>query len=282
MTETRTSELPEELNSLETDRTEAADTMDPSTGEALPADTESENIRGNGAQAETPDAAEAEAAEPAESETSDTTEPTETEAAESEGTEAEEKADMPTLQEIEEELAREKKKNRYGRGLRRTIYALVIVAAAAVLLAVLLLPVLKITGTSMQDTLQDGDVVIAVKGSGYTEGDVVAFYYNNSVLVKRVIAEAGDWVDIDEDGTVYVNNVSLDEPYITEKALGDCNIELPYQVPEGKVFIMGDHRATSVDSRNTAVGCVDEDDIIGRLVFRIWPFSSFGVIHRGR
>ena len=105
-----------------------------------------------------------------------------------------------------------------------------------------------------------------------------AFYYNNKILVKRVIAQERDWVDISEDGTVYVNNVLLDEPYISEKALGDCNIDLPYQVPESRVFVMGDHRSVSVDSRNTAVGCVAEEQIVGKIVFCVWPRSEFGPV----
>jgi signal peptidase I len=120
---------------------------------------------------------------------------------------------------------------------------------------------------------------VSLKSGKFNTGDVIAFYYNNKILVKRVIAGPGDWVDIKDDGTVYVNDVELDEPYVVEKALGDCNITLPYQVPESRVFVMGDHRSVSIDSRNTAVGCVSEEQIVGRLVMRLWPFDQFGKIN---
>ena len=152
------------------------------------------------------------------------------------------------------------------------------VAAVAVLIAVLLLPVLQISGTSMTDSLHDEDIVVALNSSAYETGDIIAFYYNNNILVKRVIAAAGDWVDIDKDGNVYVNNELLDEPYVTDKALGDCNITLPYQVPDGRCFVMGDHRATSIDSRNTAVGCVSNDMVIGKILIRVWPMEGFGIV----
>jgi signal peptidase I len=147
-----------------------------------------------------------------------------------------------------------------------------------VLVATLLLPVLRIYGTSMSPTLNDGEIVLSLKSGNFETGDVIAFYYNNKILVKRVIAGPGDWVDIKDDGTVYVNNVELDEPYVVEKAFGECNIELPYQVPESRVFVMGDHRSVSVDSRNTSIGCVSEEQIVGRLVMRIWPLTDIGKI----
>lgn len=185
---------------------------------------------------------------------------------------------FPELSLLEAELERERYKNRYGKVLRSTAFSLIVVAAAAVLIAVLLLPVLQISGSSMTDSLRDGDIVVALNSSGYETGDVIAFYYNNNILVKRVIASAGDWVDIDEEGNVYVNDVLLEEPYVTDKALGDCNITLPYQVPDERCFVMGDHRATSIDSRNTAVGCVSNDMVIGKIIIRVWPLSELGVI----
>ena len=186
--------------------------------------------------------------------------------------------DIPATEQLEAELAREKYKHRYHSVLRSTIYTLVIVAAIAVLTATLWLPVLQIYGSSMTPTLQDGEIVFSVKTSKFQPGDVVAFYYNNKILIKRVICGPADWVNIDENGAVYVNGTVLDEPYLAEKALGDCNIELPYQVPDGKVFVMGDHRSTSVDSRNTAVGCVAQEQLVGKIIFRIWPLNRLGIV----
>jgi signal peptidase I len=183
---------------------------------------------------------------------------------------------LPTPQQLEEELGRTKYRDRYRKVLRSTIGTLITVAAIAVLVATLLLPVLQIYGSSMAPTLADGEIVLTLKTSEFETGDVVAFYYNNKILVKRVIAKAGDWVNITPEGDVYVNDQLLDEPYLDEKAFGDCNIELPYQVPESRVFVMGDHRSISVDSRNTAVGCVAEEQIVGKLIFRVWPFDGFG------
>lgn len=190
----------------------------------------------------------------------------------------EKRIELPDLEALEAELERTRYRKRYGNVLRSTAFSLVVVAAAAVLIAVLLLPVLQISGTSMTDSLQDEDIVVALNSSGYETGDIIAFYYNNNILVKRVIAAAGDWVDIDKDGNVYVNDELLDEPYVTDKALGDCNITLPYQVPDGRCFVMGDHRATSIDSRNTAVGCVSNDMVIGKILIRVWPLEGFGIV----
>ena len=182
----------------------------------------------------------------------------------------------PTLDQMEEEISRLKYRKRYGRALRGTVYSLAVVAAVAILVATLWMPVLQITGASMAPTLVDGQFVVAVKKSEFQTGDITAFYYNNKILIKRVIASAGDWVDISENGDVYVNGVLLEEPYIKEKSLGECNIELPYQVPDGKVFVMGEDRAVSLDSRTTAVGPVSKEQVLGRVVFRVWPLSAFG------
>ena len=190
----------------------------------------------------------------------------------------EKRRELPELELLEAELERERYKKKYGNVLRSTAFSLVVVAAVAVLIAVLLLPVLQISGTSMTDSLQDEDIVVALNSSGYETGDIIAFYYNNNILVKRVIAAAGDWVDIDEAGNVYVNEELLEEPYVKEKALGDCNISLPYQVPEGRCFVMGDHRARSRDGRNTAVGCVSNDMVIGKILIRVWPLEEFGIV----
>lgn len=186
--------------------------------------------------------------------------------------------EMPTIEQLETELGREKYRWRFRRVMRNTIYALVTVAAAAVLVATLWMPVLQISGNSMSPTLTGGEVVVTIKGASFQPGDIVAFYYDNKILVKRVIAGPGDWVDIKEDGTVLVNEQELYEPYLAEKALGDCDITLPYQVPESKIFVMGDHRSVSVDSRNTALGCVAYDQIVGKLMLRVWPFEVMGMV----
>lgn len=176
------------------------------------------------------------------------------------------------------ELDRERKRSVVKRVLRSTMLSLVVIAAVAVILVTLVFPILQISGNSMNMTLQDQDIVVSLRGTECDTGDVIAFYYNNKVLVKRVIANSGQWVDIDDDGNVYVDGVLLDEPYVSEKALGDCNIKRPYQVPEGRIFVMGDHRAVSVDSRSTAVGCVSDEQIVGKLMFCAWPLDRFGFV----
>lgn len=187
--------------------------------------------------------------------------------------------EIPDVEVLEAELNRVKYRSRYRTVLRSTICTLVVVAAAAVLVATIWIPVLQIYGSSMAPTLNEKNIVISVKGTDFERGDLIAFYVGNKILVKRAIAGPGQWVDIDNDGNVYVDGEFLEEPYLTGKALGDCNIKLPYQVPENRYFCMGDHRSTSVDSRNSSVGCVSEEQIVGKIVFRIWPLNKFGVLN---
>ncbi len=190
------------------------------------------------------------------------------------------KVDIPEVEQLEAELGRVRYRSRYRSVLKSTVYSLIVVAAVAVLVAMIWLPVLQIYGYSMTPTLSEGDVVVSVKGSSFKAGDLVAFYIGNKILVKRCIATPGQTVDIDEDGNVFIDGKLLDEPYLSEKSFGNANIEFPYQVPENRYFCMGDHRSTSVDSRHTEVGCVSEEQIVGRIVFRVWPLSSLGAIDR--
>ena len=185
---------------------------------------------------------------------------------------------QPTVKQLETELARTRRRSRTAAAVRNTLFLLVTVAAAAVLVATLLLPVLRIFGDSMEPTLNEREIVVALKGKHFSAGDIVAFYYNNKVLVKRVIGTPGDWVDIREDGTVYVNDARLEEPYITEKAFGICDVQLPYQVPEGQYFVMGDQRATSVDSRASQVGCVAQEEIIGKIAVCVLPVTHIRIV----
>ncbi|MGN0676263.1 MAG: signal peptidase I [Ruminococcus sp.] len=184
------------------------------------------------------------------------------------------KNNLPTAEQLSSELKRIRYKKEYRRMLSSTVSSLLVVAAVAVLISMLFLPVLRVTGTSMTPTFTNDELVICNKRGNFKSGDVVAFYFNNKILLKRVIGTAGDIIDIKEDGTVYVNGEILDEPYVNEKAFGECDIKLPYQVPDNRIFVMGDHRSTSVDSRSTTVGCIADEYIIGKVILRIWPFES--------
>lgn len=186
--------------------------------------------------------------------------------------------ELPTTDSIKQELDRYTYRRNFLRTLRNTAFTLVVVAALAILVAVLLMPILRIYGSSMSGTVDNGDLVASIKTNNMKTGDVIAFYYNNNILVKRVIAVSGDWVDIDEEGNVYVNQTLLNEPYLSSKAFGETNIELPYQVPEERIFVMGDNREVSIDSRNTAVGCVSDEQVVGKIVFRVWPLSGIGFV----
>lgn len=186
--------------------------------------------------------------------------------------------EIPELDVIEAEVDRMHSRSRFRTVLRSTAFSLVVVAAVAVLVATIWMPVLQIFGSSMAPTLQEGEIVIAVKGTSFQQGDLIAFYVGNNILVKRYIAGPGQWVDMDEEGNVYVDGVLLEEPYLQEKSLGNANLEFPYQVPESRYFCMGDYRSTSVDSRHTQVGCVAQEQIVGKIVFRIWPLEKLGKI----
>ena len=186
--------------------------------------------------------------------------------------------EIPTMEQIKNERKRLRYRRRYNRTLKSTVAALIVVAALSVLVATLWMPVLQIYGKSMVPTLTDGEIVITVKNRHFDCGDIVAFYHENKLLVKRCIAGPGDWVDIDEKGNVSVNEKPMDEPYLQTKAFGETNINLPYQVPDERWFLMGDNRDVSIDSRNTVVGAVARDQIVGEIVFRIWPLKDFGPV----
>jgi signal peptidase I len=186
---------------------------------------------------------------------------------------------LPSTQTLEKELEYEKdKKNRRSK-IKNVIFTLITVFAIAAILSTMFMPVLRIYGTSMSPSLSGNDFVLAAKHSDFRRGDIIAFYYNNKVLVKRIVALSGEYVSIDKSGNLYINNEYVEEPYISKKALGECDIEFPYQVPEGKLFVLGDSRTTSIDSRSSTIGCVSQEQILGKVIFCIWPMSSFGIIN---
>ena len=190
-----------------------------------------------------------------------------------EETEEERAGEGPTLEQLEHELKHEQKKHLWTMVVRNTLFFLSVVSAAVVILVVFLFPVVQLEGTSMSPTLQSGDVIVSVSGTKIVSGDIIAFYHNNTIFVKRVVAVGGDTVNIDSDGVVYVNDVPLDEPYLEEKAKGSCDVALPSQVPIDQYFVLGDHRSASIDSRHAAVGCVGTDMVLGRVACRIWPLD---------
>ena len=182
-------------------------------------------------------------------------------------------ASLPTKQQVETERKRYRRQKAYNKALGGTVYVLTIVAAVAVLIATLVLPVLQIEGTSMEPTLANGDIVLLTKTTNFGRGELCGFSWNNKLLIKRVIGIPGDWIEIDTDGTVYLNGEKLDEPYEAQLSVGECDLEFPYQVPQEQYFVLGDMRESSIDSRNTLIGCVETDQIVGKLFFRVWPFD---------
>ena len=188
-------------------------------------------------------------------------------------------SDLPETEDIRTAYEKVSYRDRLRQSIISTTNILIVVAAIAILVAMLFLPVLRIYGQSMSNTLQSGELVVSLKGAKFETGDIIAFYYNNNILVKRVIANSGDWVDIDLEGNVYVNQQKIEEPYIEDKSFGEPDIDFPYQVPDERVFVLGDNRSVSIDSRHTAVGCVTSEQIVGRIVFRIWPLTKIGPLH---
>ena len=186
---------------------------------------------------------------------------------------------LPTTEELQEAYEQVSFRDRLRNSIINTTNILIVVAALAILVAMLFLPVLRIYGQSMNATLHSGELVVSVKNSSFKTGDVIAFYYNNNILVKRVIATSGQWVDIDLQGNVYVDQQLIDEPYLEEKSFGEPNIDFPYQVPDERIFVLGDNRSVSVDSRNSEIGCITSEQIVGRIVFRVWPLNVIGPIH---
>lgn len=189
---------------------------------------------------------------------------------------SEKKIEIPSIDQVEEARKTIKYKIRYKKVIRSTLGVLIVVASISVLVVTLLMPVLQISGDSMSPTLGNGQIVLSLKTTDFKSGDLMAFYYGNKLLVKRCIAGPGDWVNIDADGNVYINNELQNEPYLSEKALGTCDIELPFQVPDNRWFVMGDNRVTSTDSRTVQIGCIAEEQLVGKVVFRVWPLNRFG------
>ncbi len=185
---------------------------------------------------------------------------------------------LPTLEQVKKERDKIHFRGEFFKALRHVVGILLVAAAAAVLIATMFFPILRVSGVSMEPTLENGQLVILEKSGTFETGDLIGFYYQNKILLKRVIGSAGDYIDMDASGNVYINDIQIDEPYLKDKALGECDITFPYQVPEGKIFVMGDHRSKSIDSRSKLVGCVSDEQVVGRVVFRIWPLNDIGIL----
>lgn len=189
------------------------------------------------------------------------------------------KIELPSTEELQEAYDKVSYRERLRNSIISTTNILIVVAALAILVAMLFLPVLRIYGQSMNNTLKSGELVVSVKNAHFKTGDVIAFYYNNNILIKRAIANSGQWVDIDLNGNVYVDGQLIEEPYLEEKSFGEPDIDFPYQVPDERIFVLGDNRSVSVDSRNTSIGCVSSEQVVGKIVFRVWPLNRIGPIH---
>ena len=192
-------------------------------------------------------------------------------------TKSKKEVSLPSKKQVETARKKYRRQKAYNKALGGTVYVLTIVAAVAVLISTLFLPVLQIEGTSMEPTLSNGDIVLLMKTTRFDRGDLCGFTWNNKLLIKRVIGVPGDWIEIDTDGTIYLNGEKLDEPYVSQKAFGECDSEFPFQVPQEQYFVIGDMRESSIDSRNTLIGCVSKDQIVGKVFFRVWPFKSIRI-----
>ena len=186
--------------------------------------------------------------------------------------------ERPTTQEFKKEYSRLRKKQEFHQGLGRVIRILVVVAAISIIIATVFFSIMQVRGSSMSPTMEENEIIIVNRYSDVKKGDLIAFYYNNKVLLKRVIGISGDMVDMDDEGNVYVNNEKIEEEYLEEKDYGTPDITFPYQVPDGRYFVMGDHRSVSIDSRYQIIGTVSSEQLIGKVKFRIWPITRFGPV----
>ncbi|MBR3680197.1 MAG: signal peptidase I [Oscillospiraceae bacterium] len=177
---------------------------------------------------------------------------------------------VPSVEQVENELKKIRYKDLFRKTLSSTVATLIVVAAIAVLISTLFLPVIQVSGNSMEPSLKDGDILVLVKTDKCDYGDLCCVSWQNKLLLKRVIGLPGDSITIDSDGNVYVNDELLDEPYITEKSQGNCEIEFPFTVPDNRIFILGDARESSVDSRSSAIGCIEQEQIIGTVLWNVW------------